>query len=36
LSLTLPRAVPWTPDSPTLYTLVASLERPGAEVDRLV
>ncbi len=36
LSLTLPRAMPWSPDSPTLYKLVASLERRGAEVDRLV
>jgi beta-galactosidase/beta-glucuronidase len=36
LSLTLPRAKPWSPDSPMLYTLVASLERRGAEVDRLV
>ena len=35
-SLTLPHAVPWSPDSPTLYTLVASLERRGAEVDQLV
>jgi beta-glucuronidase len=34
LTLTLEKAVPWSPDSPTLYTLVATLERRGTVIDR--
>ena len=34
--MTLARATPWSPESPVLYTLVATLERDGEEIDRLV
>jgi beta-galactosidase/beta-glucuronidase len=34
--LTLANATPWSPGSPVLYSLVATLEREGAEIDRLV
>jgi beta-glucuronidase len=33
--LTLAKATPWSPDSPILYNLVATLERDGKEIDRL-
>ncbi len=33
--LTLERATAWSPESPVVYTLVATLERDGQEVDRL-
>jgi beta-galactosidase/beta-glucuronidase len=33
--LTLERADVWSPDSPKLYTLVATLERDGAAIDRV-
>jgi beta-glucuronidase len=36
VNLTLGNATPWSPDSPVLYTLVATLERGGLEIDRLV
>jgi len=36
LTQTLGHAVPWSPESPSLYTLVATLEQGGAEIDRLV
>jgi beta-galactosidase/beta-glucuronidase len=36
VTLTLANAKPWSPDSPVLYTLVATLEREGKEIDRLV
>jgi beta-galactosidase/beta-glucuronidase len=35
-TLTLPRATPWSPETPVLYNLVATLERDGQELDRLV
>jgi len=35
-ALTLEHATPWSPESPILYTLVATLEREGKEIDRLV
>jgi len=35
-TLTLGRATAWSPESPALYTLVATLEREGKEIDRLV
>jgi beta-glucuronidase len=35
VSLKLPRAAPWSPESPTLYTLVATLEKGGEVIDRL-
>jgi len=36
VTLTLGHATPWSPVSPALYTLVATLERAGKEIDRLV
>jgi beta-galactosidase/beta-glucuronidase len=36
VTLTLANATPWSPESPVLYTLVATLERNGKEIDRLV
>ena len=36
VTLTLANATPWSPESPVLYTLVATLERDGKEIDRLV
>jgi beta-glucuronidase len=36
VTLALAHATPWSPESPVLYTLTASLERRGEEVDRLV
>jgi len=35
-TLTLAHATPWSPGSPVLYTLVATLELDGKEIDRLV
>jgi beta-glucuronidase len=35
LTLTLANATPWSPESPVLYTLVATLERDGKEIDRV-
>jgi beta-glucuronidase len=35
LTLTLERAAAWAPESPTLHTLVATLERAGQMIDRL-
>jgi beta-galactosidase/beta-glucuronidase len=35
-SLTLRNVTPWSPESPVLYTLVATLDRNGEEIDRLV
>jgi beta-glucuronidase len=35
LSVTLDRAAAWSPESPSLHTLVASLERAGKVIDRL-
>jgi beta-galactosidase/beta-glucuronidase len=36
VNLTLAHATPWSPESPVLYTLVATLERDGNVIDRLV
>jgi beta-glucuronidase len=36
VTLTLSRATPWSPESPTLYILIATLEQAGAEIDRVV
>ncbi len=36
MTLTLGHATPWSPESPVLYTLVATLERQGDEIDRVV
>jgi beta-galactosidase/beta-glucuronidase len=36
VSLTVGKATAWSPESPVLYTLVATLERDGKEEDRLV
>jgi beta-glucuronidase len=36
LALTLAKATTWSPDSPALYTLIATLEQGGVEIDRLV
>ena len=36
MTLALERATPWSPESPALYTLVASLEKGGVEIGRLV
>jgi beta-glucuronidase len=35
-TLTLAHASAWSPESPVLYTLVATLERDGKEIDRVV